>query len=225
MVSKKLLLVMVQAKNHRDVALKVLVEGVRTVTPHWLWKSKSIKVCIIFEFYLSNNLTWWCQYKTAAESVFPQGAPSNADELAPRTHDALRNIPSGLTVKNAEYPILRVFASWPGDAKLDRTTNKPSKKKSSKKNAADEEEKTVHEEDLLYDVDRHPLAALHMDNFKSLSRQMGVQWFCSDVQRKEVIHAKRSAGSVSLDMRKSKRAREEPREDVEVDDYTAASGA
>ena len=50
MVSKKLLLVMVQAKNHHDVVLKVLIEGVRTVTPGWLWKSKSIKVCITFEF-------------------------------------------------------------------------------------------------------------------------------------------------------------------------------
>ena len=163
-------------------------------------------------------MTWWRQYKTAAESVFPQGAPSNGGELALQTYDALRNIPGGLTLKNAEYPILRVFASWPGDAKLDRTMKKPSKK-----NTADEEEKTVDEEDHPYDVDPHPLAALHMDNFKSLSREIGLQWFCGDVQRKEVIHVKRSAGSVSLDMRKSKRAREEPQEDVEMDDYTAAS--
>ena len=47
-VSKQLLLVMAQAKNHHVVKLQVLIEGVRTVTPDWLWKSKAIKVCFIF---------------------------------------------------------------------------------------------------------------------------------------------------------------------------------
>jgi len=50
-VSKKLLLVMAQAKNHSQVKLQDLIEGVRTVTPDWLWKSKAIKVCNILEFF------------------------------------------------------------------------------------------------------------------------------------------------------------------------------
>lgn len=53
-VSKRLLLVMIQAKNHYEVKLRVLIEGMRTVTPDWLWKSKAIKVCTIFEFSPSN---------------------------------------------------------------------------------------------------------------------------------------------------------------------------
>ena len=206
-VSKQLLLVMTQAKNHHEVTSQVLIEGVRTVTPDWLWKSKGIKVCIILEFSPLNNLTWWRQYKTAAESIFPWGAPSNAGELALQTRDALRDIPCGLTVTNAEYPILRVFASWPGKAMLYRS------KKPSQKSSADDEGV---EEKRRYDVDLHPLATLHLVNFNSVSEEMGLKWFCGDVEQKEVIHAKRSAGSAGLDMRKSKRAREQPMEDVKM---------
>jgi len=172
---------MAQAKNHHAVTFHVLIEGVWTVTPDWLWKSKSIKVCIILEFSPSNNLTWWRQYKTVAESVFPQGAPSNAGELALQTHDALQDIPCGLTVTNAEYPILRVFASWPGDAKLVQS------KKPSQKSSADNEGV---EENHQYDVDLHPLASLHLDNFNHVSKEIGLKWFCGDVEQKEVVHAK-----------------------------------
>lgn len=108
---------------------------------------------------------------------------------------------------NAKYPILRVFASWPGDAKLDRSKEKPRQK-----NPAEGEEV---EEIAPYDVDPHPLATLHMVNFEHMSKAMGLQWFCGDVEQKEVVYAKRSA-SVGLDMRKSKRAREQPEEDVEM---------
>jgi hypothetical protein len=43
-----LLLVMLQAKNYETVDAKSLLEGVRTVTPSWLWKSKSMIVCFTF---------------------------------------------------------------------------------------------------------------------------------------------------------------------------------
>lgn len=49
-VSGKLLLVMVQCKNHSEVKLDNLIAGVRAVTPDWLWKSKDTKVCIL-EFF------------------------------------------------------------------------------------------------------------------------------------------------------------------------------
>ena len=45
-VSKKLLLVLIQAKNYGDVKKAVLVNGVRTITPAWFWKSKDKKVCL-----------------------------------------------------------------------------------------------------------------------------------------------------------------------------------
>jgi hypothetical protein len=43
-VSGKLLLVMIQAKKHDSVEKQILIEGVRTITPSWFWKSKDMKV-------------------------------------------------------------------------------------------------------------------------------------------------------------------------------------
>jgi hypothetical protein len=45
-----LLLVMVQAKKHEIVSADSLVTGVRTVTPSWLWKSKTTDVRYTFRF-------------------------------------------------------------------------------------------------------------------------------------------------------------------------------
>ena len=39
--------------------------------------------------------------------------------------NALQGIPSGLTVTKAQFPILRVFASWPGDSNLNRSKPDP----------------------------------------------------------------------------------------------------
>ena len=58
MVSKRLLLVMVQCKNYLEVKFQDLIEGVRTVTPDWLWKSKNIKVFIFLGFSPLNDLNW-----------------------------------------------------------------------------------------------------------------------------------------------------------------------
>ena len=44
-VSGELLLVALQAKNYTVVGKDDLIEGVRTVTPSWFWKSKDKKVC------------------------------------------------------------------------------------------------------------------------------------------------------------------------------------
>ena len=128
-----------------------------------------------------NNLTLVVQYETAAESNFPQGGPQNAPDLAFKTMNALRDIPSGLTVTNNQFPILRVFASWPADAKLDRSKLEgdegvPRKKK---------------------DDDSHPLATLHLANFVRMSKETDVKWFRGLVERNEVIHLKRKRGGDS----------------------------
>ncbi len=49
-----------------------------------------------------------------------------------------------------------------------------------------------------------------------MSKEIDLKWFCGDVEQKEVVHAKRSADREDLDMRKPKRAREQPEEDVEM---------
>lgn len=90
----------------------------RTITP-------DIKTCIFLGFSPSNDLTWRWQHKRAAQSVFPRGGPPNALPLALLvTKDALREIPLGLTVIKADFPVLRVVVSWEGDANLDRSMSK-----------------------------------------------------------------------------------------------------
>jgi len=197
-VSGKLLLVMVQCKNYSDVALGDLTTQVRTVTPDWLWKSKDTKACTILGFlHLNSDLTFGGgQYKTAAESIFPQGSPRNAPDLAVKTMNALREIPFGLTTTNAQFPILRVFASWPADANLDRTNPKPPK--TTRKPAGKEDPPRKRDGDL------HPLATLHLTNFVRMSQKMDINWFRGLVEQNEVIHLKRSAGE-DLDTQKSKR--------------------
>lgn len=53
-ISQKLLLVMIQAKKYDQVDKDTLIEGIRTVTPSWLWKSKSRKVRVSID-----DLRWF----------------------------------------------------------------------------------------------------------------------------------------------------------------------
>ncbi len=46
-ISERLLLVVVQCKKYDKVEKAVLVNGIRTVTPSWFWKSKDKKVCTL----------------------------------------------------------------------------------------------------------------------------------------------------------------------------------
>jgi hypothetical protein len=49
--TKKLLLVAVQARNYEEVKKSTLIQGVRTVTPSWFWKSKNIIVYIVINLH------------------------------------------------------------------------------------------------------------------------------------------------------------------------------
>jgi len=52
------------------------------------------------------------QYSNANDAPFQNGV----ENWAAKTQDALTRISLGLEVEGAGYPILRVFASWPGGA-------------------------------------------------------------------------------------------------------------
>jgi hypothetical protein len=92
----------------------------------------------------------------------------------------LAKVPLGLKVKNAEYPVLRVVASWPGEAELERTLTlkQPMNTKSRMDN--------------IEDPDLHPLATLHLENFNQANERLGIQWFQGDMEQKLVVHAKRA---------------------------------
>jgi len=129
--SQQLLLVVVQAKRYEKVPRQVLIKGVRTVTPSWFWKSKNTN------------------HATADAAPLLVG-----DKVAMSTQNALENIPRGLPVQGADYPVLRVVASWPGEAQLERS-----------------------KEGDVEDTDHHPLAALRLDAFKGVCDTLSSQWF------------------------------------------------
>jgi hypothetical protein len=92
------------------------------------------------------------------------------------TKDALATIPPScsLKVEGADYPILRVFASWPGPAVLKRTLEKG-------KSGAN-------------DPDRHPVATLHLDNFNKVIEELDRDWFQGVGQQTLVVSSKRARG-------------------------------
>ena len=117
---------------------------------------------------------------------------------------------------NAEFPILRVFASWEGDANLDRSMAKTEQMKKNKaKDPAGNEDLAGEKKTPSCDVDSHPLATLHLENFNRISKEMDVNWFRGIVEQNEVIHLKRSA-SVELDTHMQKRAKQQVADDEMV---------
>ena len=78
-------------------------------------------------------------------------------------------------LNGAEYPVLRIFASWPGEAELDRTIGWSEANQGS-----------------AIDADQHPLAALHLENFVKFSTALDQRWFRRDVEEKIVMPLKRA---------------------------------
>ena len=112
-------------------------------------------------------------------------------ELANSTKEALKNIPRGLKARGADYPVLRVFASWPGEAKLERTDEWPG------------------------DADKHPLACLHLENFEEVGYKLDADWFRRDLLEK-VISSKEKVISPKEKVTSSKHVREEEEEDSDL---------
>jgi len=160
--TQKLLLVAMQAKHYKAVEKSSLNEGVRTVTPSWFWKSKDQK------------------FKS------PEEIPSS--EIADSFCNTLLQIENTITVQDASYPILRVFASWPADAQIERTLEcKASQKKKKKKQKKAEDDEDVDTQD----PDLHPLAVLHKVNFANINNELGKSSFRGVVEQREVVFAKR----------------------------------
>ena len=101
------------------------------------------------------------------------------------TKNALTNIPHGLTIEGAEHSVLRVFASWPAEAELERTL-KPLK---------------------ITDLDQHPLAALNLETFESISKGLDLEWIRMDVEQNVAVYRKRAREEQESESRLQKRAR------------------
>lgn len=163
----ELLLVALQAKCYEVVKKETLVEGVHTVTPSFFWKTKSERVRVTFNLRsVRHHLTF-------------RQVSNTPSVVASKFLNALMEIEPRITTVNAPYPVLRVFASWPGDAKLERTLvpKNSTGSKATKRQAQVED---------VPDRDLHPLATLHKDNFNSISNQLAESWF-RDYTEKMVV--------------------------------------
>jgi len=108
--------------------------------------------------------------------------------IASRFCGALMKVEHRITIPNAPYPILRVFASWPGDAKLERTIGpKDPKKAMTPKSRATVDEDGINE----IDPDRHPLAALHLVNFIDISENVAKLCLTNNTEQVAVVFAER----------------------------------
>jgi hypothetical protein len=138
----------------------------------------------------------------------PNDAPfvsTNEDRLYTSTHNALANITSRLKAPNATYPILRVFASYPGDASLGRllTFNDPTQQKRAAEKTSGQKEA---EQANVPDPDLHPLAALHATNFEASGKTLSQKWFSGDIEQKEVVYPQHPPVQVER-LRRSERIR------------------
>ena len=146
-------------------------------------------MCVYFHDYLCLFQITWLNFEQHSS---PDDAPFVATNEGPRlyssVHDAFANIRRGLKAPNASYPILRVFASWPGDAVLGRTLcyKEPTTKQ---KKAAKKNEPQATELANVPDPDLHPLATLHMANFKDIGKTLSRNWFLGDIEQKEVVYS------------------------------------
>ena len=88
-------------------------------------------------------------------------------ELPDDTKDVLAGIQSDLKAEGAEYPVLRVFASWPGETNLERTA------------------------DSTDDPDRHPIASLNNAKFNENSERFDKNFFTGRAEREIVVASKK----------------------------------
>jgi hypothetical protein len=94
-----------------------------------------------------------------------------------------------ITIANVSYPILRIFASWPAPAKLERTLDL---KELQGGKATLAKSRAEFDEDDVYghDADPHPLATVRMDNFVEISKRLAKSWYRNDTEQTVVIFAK-----------------------------------
>jgi hypothetical protein len=106
----------------------------------------------------------------------------------------LAGIPLGLKAKDADYPILRVFASWPGSAELNRSLDWKEHEDTKMRSQAEASSQLKRKQsaDNIEDPDLHPLATLHLKNFEANSLALDESWYRGNVQEKLGISAKQA---------------------------------
>jgi len=87
-------------------------------------------------------------------------------------------------MNGASYPILRIFASWPGEANLERSLEwKEERRGTPARNS---------HAGSVEDGDGHPLARLRLDKFNKVGRRPDALWLKGDTEGKLVGYSKRA---------------------------------
>jgi hypothetical protein len=95
-----------------------------------------------------------------------------------------------ITIANTLYPVLRIFASWPADAKLNRTEGTQDLKKSKVREVTKTRAEVDEDNVDVIDPDPHPLAALHLDNFNNINNMLAKSWYMNDTEQMAVVFVK-----------------------------------
>jgi hypothetical protein len=120
--------------------------------------------------------------------------------LVKQTPNTLANIPLPLHT-GADYPVLRVVASWPADPGLERSMGwkeETSKKGQSKKPKEDSNE---------LDPDPHPAATLHLKNFEKNSRRFDANWYLGKAVETIILAKKQVNQTEVYSLRPQKKVR------------------
>jgi hypothetical protein len=141
------------------------------------------------------------QHKTADSAPFLMNDNNDCSKLSSRLPSVLAKIPSSLKADGAAYPVLRVFASYPGEAKLERTLDwKEETRKSKQANSCQQEANEL-------DPDLHPLATLHFQNFENVAKKFNGDCFRGVAEQRIVKLAKRENEGVEAQVYNLRRKR------------------
>jgi len=81
----------------------------------------------------------------------------------------LANIPPGLKVAGARYPVLLAFAPWPGDAQLGRSIERKNERVMTRGMQKKARGMTMENGE---DSDPHPLVTLNLADFEGFRRRL-----------------------------------------------------
>ncbi|PVG00051.1 hypothetical protein CPB86DRAFT_872254 [Serendipita vermifera] len=146
--SGELLLVALQAKGYEKVEKEALIHGINSVSPDYFWKSKNEEERIIWKS--------------------PYIVKKTERRAADRFMKALKTIPSAAEIPGAVYPILRVFASAPVPANLERTLPVSTRRGTLRG--------TITELLTGHNPENQPVACLNMKTFDEVGKKFTDQW-------------------------------------------------
>jgi|ERR1700722_1904687 len=140
---------------------------------------------------------FWIQHKTADSAPFVKNFKGGL-KAARETVAALESIPQGLKITstkpdlNATYPLLRVFASWPGEANVERLLNeRPTKEVEANSVQTPEDTSSAQTpedtEQLPYDPDPHPLAYLDLTTFGKVGEELNKKHFRGNFAQEQMV--------------------------------------